>query len=159
MRPGRTDAVGTGWRNRGSADGGHTYTLWNQLPERIAAVIDRLKEAEIENRPALEIIERFRDQQDALIYVDPPYVLDTRDGRKLYQFEMTDADHIELLDALDKHTGPVVLSGYAHPLYDERLVHWRRVTKTSLAEKGQMRTEVLWINTKAVSCQLSLFDE
>lgn len=27
------------------------------------------------------------------------------------------------------HPGPVILSGYAHPMYDERLKHWRRETK------------------------------
>lgn len=149
----------TGWRNRGSADGGLTYTLWNHLPERISAVIERLKYAEIENRPALEIIERFRDQEDALIYADPPYVLDTRGGRKLYEVEMSDDDHCKLLEALDRHSGPVVLSGYAHPLYDERLSHWQRTTISALAEKGQTRTEVLWLNRQASRRQLSLFEE
>lgn len=149
----------TGWRNRGSAGGGLTYTLWNQLPERIAVIIERLKYAEIENRPALEIIERFQDQEDCLIYADPPYVLDTRGGRKLYEAEMSDTAHYELLEALDRHRGPVVLSGYAHPLYDERLSHWHRIAISALAERGQTRTECLWLNTKACHRQLSLFEE
>jgi DNA adenine methylase len=149
----------TGWRNRGSADGGLTYTLWNQLPERISVIIERLKYAEIENRPALEIIERFLDQEDALIYCDPPYVLDTRGGRKLYEAEMTDADHCVLLDALERHSGPVVLSGYAHPLYDERLKTWQRITRAALAERGQTRTEVLWLNAKAQHKQMGLFEQ
>lgn len=148
----------TGWRNRGSADGGMTYTLWNQVPERIAAVINRLKYAEIENRDALEIIERYSDDEDAMIYADPPYVLKTRSGA-LYEHEMNDSEHLSLLDALEKHQGPVVLSGYAHPLYDKRLSHWQRVTSPSLAENGRVRTEVLWLNAKATrSQQLSLFE-
>ena len=55
--------------------------------------------------------------------------------------------------------GPVVLSDYAHPLYDERLQHWQRVTKQSAVEKGQTRTEVLRLNAKVASHQLSLFEE
>jgi len=149
----------TGWRNRGSADGGLTYSLWNQVPERIAVVIEKLKYAEIENRDALEIIERYSDDPDALMYVDPPYVLATRAGA-LYEHEMKkDQEHLDLLDALDKHVGPVVLSGYAHPLYDERLAGWQRVTKASAVEKGQTRTEVLWLNAKVASNQMRLFEQ
>lgn len=149
----------TGWRNRGSADGGLTYSLWNQVPERIAAVIEKLKHAEIENREALDIIERYSDDEEALMYVDPPYVLATRAGA-LYEHEMKhDQEHLDLLNALDKHVGPVVLSGYAHPLYDEYLSHWQRVSMPSLAEHGRVRTEVLWLNAKVESCQMRLFEE
>ena len=149
----------TGWRNRGSADGGATTALWNQLPERILALVSRLKHAEIESRPALEVITRYADDSDCLIYADPPYTLDTRGGRKLYEDEMTDADHVALLDALEQHSGPVVLSGYANHLYDERLKHWQRVELPTLAEKGQVRLEVLWLNARAGrNQQRSLFE-
>ena len=148
----------TGWRNRGSAQGGMTYMLWNQLPERIAAVIGRLKYAEIENREALDIIARFADQEDCLLYVDPPYHFATRSGA-LYEHEMKDdRAHVELIEALDRCQGMVVLSGYAHPIYDSRLAHWQRVTMPSLAEHGKVQTEVLWLNAKAARRQLSLFD-
>jgi DNA adenine methylase len=62
---------------------------------------------------------------------------------------MTKDDHEELLDALEKHPGPVILSGYSHPLYDDRLKHWRRETKRAKAEAGAIREEVLWINPVA----------
>lgn len=148
----------TGWRNRGSADGGLTYSLWNQLPERIMAIVEKLKYAEIENRDALEIIARYADQEDCLLYVDPPYIISTRSGA-LYEHEMTDEkQHVELLESLGKHTGPVVLSGYAHPLYDEALSTWQRVTMPALAEHGKVRTEVLWLNRLAQQRQMSLFE-
>lgn len=83
-----------------------------------------------------------------MIYADPPYVLETRHGR-IYKHEMQEEDHIELLDVLDEHPGPVILSGYAHPLYDDRLSHWERETKIVTAEAAQYRTEVLWINPVA----------
>lgn len=59
---------------------------------------------------------------------------------------MTIEDHIELLEVLDAHAGPVLLSGYAHPVYDDRLSHWRRQTMDVAAEAGARRQEVLWIN-------------
>ncbi|MBY0085569.1 hypothetical protein HP567_010000 [Brevibacillus sp. M2.1A] len=67
----------------------------------------------------------------------------------MYKNEMTDADHIELLDALDENPGPVILSGYDNDLYNIRLKHWRKEDKKVLAEMGRIRTEVIWINPVA----------
>ena len=148
----------SGWRNRGAGAEAHTTQTWRQLPIRLYTVIDRLKDAEIESRPALEIIARY-NAPDCLIYADPPYILDTRNGT-YYQYEMSDQDHIELLQALQAHTGPVILSGYAHPLYDERLQDWYRVTLPVIAEHGRHRQEVLWLNERAARAQqLPLFTE
>jgi DNA adenine methylase len=149
----------TGWMNIGPKVNGSTTSRWNKLPGRILAAIERLKNTEIECIPALELIQRFQDASNCLLYVDPPYILTTRSGR-MYKHEMHNPEHIALLDALDKHAGPVVLSGYAHPLYDERLAHWQRITTHATAEKGQTRTEVLWLNPKARrQTAPGLFDE
>lgn len=125
---------------------------WSDLPDRILASAGRLKLAQIERRPALEII-ALHAHPDTLIYADPPYPLATR-YKKLYKHEMTDADHAALLDALDAHPGPVVLSGYACPLYDDRLGHWQREEIAATAEGGRARTEIVWRNTKAARARL-----
>jgi hypothetical protein len=39
---------------------------------------------------------------------------------------MTEDDHRDLLEVLDAHSGSVLLSEYAHPIYDERLKHWKQ---------------------------------
>lgn len=145
---GAMSAHRTGWRS--DVQGRQNTScarVWRQLPARILAVADRLKDAQIEHRPALEVIEAYR-YPDVLIYADPPYSLDTRSGR-IYRHEMTDADHLDLLDALDKHPGPVLLSGYACTLYDDRLQHWGRKTARAIAEGGRERQEVLWLNPVA----------
>lgn len=139
----------TGWRNNGSKSLQPITNLWNDLPARIRATIARLKDAEIESVPALALIERYKTV-DTLIYADPPYVLSTRKGVKLYAHEMTDQDHLALLDTLDRHPGPAILSGYHCDLYDARLAHWAVRERTMLAEKGQTRTEVLWLNPVCV---------
>lgn len=104
--------------------------------------------AEIERRPAARVIAEYNDA-GVLVYADPPYPLSTRNG-KMYQYEMTDADHLTLLDALDAHPGPVVLSGYHCALYDDRLAHWSTRERRVQAEKGNTRTEVLWLNPVCV---------
>jgi DNA adenine methylase len=135
----------TGWRNNGSKSLQPITVLWNDVPARIRAVMARLKDAEIESIPALALIERYKTP-DTLLYCDPPYVLSTRSHKKIYKYEMTDAEHLTLLDALDAHPGPVVLSGYHCALYDDRLRHWHTREKRVQAEKGNTRTEVLWLN-------------
>lgn len=120
--------------------------------------IERLKDAQIECQPAVKLIQRYKFPE-VLIYVDPPYPLVTR-SKRIYKHEMTDADHMELLDALDKHPGPVLLSGYACPLYDDRLQYWTSRKSKAQAEGGRMREEVLWINPVAAkgAGQLTIFD-
>jgi len=139
----------TGWRNNGVKSLQPITTLWNDVPTRIRTTMARLKDAEIECTPALALIERY-NSADTLIYADPPYVLSTRKGRKLYRHEMTDADHLTLLDTLDAHTGPAILSGYHCELYDSRLTKWHVRERTVQAEKGNTRTEVLWLNQTCI---------
>ena len=148
----------TGWKNHIQTEGTIGAKYWVGIPERILAIAERLRGVQIENQSATELIQRYK-RADVLIYADPPYPLDTRSGR-MYKHEMTDADHAELIDVLDAHPGPVLLSGYANELYDTRLRHWHREERQALAEAGRIRIEVLWINPIAaehVGRQLTLF--
>jgi DNA adenine methylase len=152
----REDGGRQGWKHNGMT--GHQYPAkrWRAVPDRLLAVIDRLKDAEIRNRPALEMIAYYNDPE-CLIYGDPPYMRSTRNDR-YYANEMTGDEHVALLNALDVHRGPVILSGYEHPLYTSRLSHWHKVTTPSVTEHGNHRTEVLWLNARAAQeRQLPLF--
>ncbi|MGH2503443.1 MAG: DNA adenine methylase [Ktedonobacterales bacterium] len=134
----------TAWRHCGRDTHSSTTALWQKLPTRLLEAVARLQQAEIECLPALEVIARHQHAH-VLLYVDPPYVLATRGRRRLYEHELSDAEHEALLAALNAHPGPVILSGYAHPLYDERLAHWTRDEAPAVAEGGGRRTEVLWV--------------
>lgn len=85
------------------------------------------------------------DQPDTLIYADPPYVMDTRKGGELYDYEMSDEDHIRLLDILTEARCMVMISGYRSDLYDEALAHFHRVDYQANTRRGQV-TECLWMN-------------
>ncbi|MDF2652748.1 MAG: class adenine-specific methyltransferase [Paenibacillus sp.] len=122
------------------------------------AIAERLQGVQVETQPALKLIQRYKIPS-VLIYADPPYLLSTR-NKRIYRHEMNDNDHIELLDALDAHPGPVILSGYDHQMYNTRLSHWHKEERQALAEAGQIKTEVLWINEMAagtVGGQMKLF--
>lgn len=132
---------------------------WMNLPERLFAVAERLQGVQIECRPALELIERC-NCRDVLIYADPPYVGTTRKGR-LYPFEMREeAEHAALLESLDRHSGPALLSGYDNSLYRERLSGWKVVAREATCQKPGTRVECLWLNPPAVAglAQQRLFE-
>jgi len=104
----------------------------------------------IENTPAIELIKKY-DGPDVLFYCDPPYPGSTRSGGKAasYAFEMTDVDHIRLLETLKQCRGRVMISSYDSSLYNNLLASWNRVQKTThvqLSNSGMDRTEVLWKN-------------
>ncbi len=122
---------------------------WNKMPERIFEAAARLKEVQIENRPALELIRKF-NYDNVLIYADPPYLLNTRGGKQ-YRHEMNEQDHLELLAALKAHKGPVIISGYPSDMYDDELKGWNTIRKRSYNQNSDARTEVLWFNFEVTS--------
>lgn len=150
----------SGW-SRGGPGAKSPVGLWLALPARLTAVARRLKYAEIESRPALRLLQDPTYAAPRVLwYIDPPYLLSTRRDR-YYQYEMTNADHYDLLEVVDAHPGYIVLSGYAHPLYDERLAHWHRVTTHATVQSGRRKQEVLWLNPRVVqslsSSQIHVF--
>lgn len=127
---------------------------WAKLPETLELAADRLKGVQIECLPAVELIKRY-DTADVFIYADPPYLHGTRKNY-LYKHEMTDDEHVELLEVLVNHPGKVLLSGYDNELYNEILNGWNKVQKNTLAEGGRKRVETLWMNYNADFGQMSI---
>lgn len=137
------------WRHAGPILGAKTKQRvtgeWNKVPERILKASKRLKDAEIENKNAFDLITKY-NREDCLIYVDPPYLLSTR-RQRYYNIEMTEDDeHIKLLELLKKHLGPVIVSGYDSDLYQDILSGWNKKYIRTNAEQGKQRIEVLWFN-------------
>lgn len=141
--------VKTGWKHRTGIDGGSCATLWKGMPSRIIEASKRILHAQIENRPAVEVIREY-DGEKVLMYVDPPYIHETRTANIAYEYEMTDADHEELLSVLSTCKGMVLLSGYDSPMYRDLLGDWSIETINTRAERAAMRTECLWINPAAM---------
>lgn len=114
------------------------------LPDQVALVAGRFLHVLIENCDAAKLVARY-DRDDALIYLDPPYVAETRSG-KHYNHEMTDADHSALLSSIESSQSMVIISGYPSDLYDQALAGWFRVQTKAHTDGAKARTEVLWIN-------------
>ena len=151
----RTNGYKVGWRHdvigRESA-----YALWNwyRLPEWIIEIAERLRKVQIENRPALEVINRF-NHEGVFMYLDPPYLLGTRSGKQ-YKFEMQDAEHEAMLNELLQSKAKIMISGYDSEMYNEYLKDWVRVEMRSCAEHGKPRKEVVWMNYEEMQLSLNL---
>jgi DNA adenine methylase len=147
----------TGFRNNIKGANGNLSHWHNRLPQRIIETAKRLQcrngcIVQIENQPALKIIERY-DRENVLMYVDPPYLLSTR-SKRIYKHEMNDQDHVDLIGLLSKHQAKIILSGYDNEMYNDMLPKWEKKTMNVLAEGGKIAQEVIWMNYKKVD-QLS----
>lgn len=146
----------TGFRSDSLRKYGTAAHLWARYPETLSALGERMVGVMVENRPAIDVI-RDQDSPTTLFFVDPPYVMDTRNmgpGCRYYNHEMTDSDHINLLSCLRILSGMVVLSGYDTEMYNSELVGWSKHTTSSRISAGRggaLRTENVWLNPAASS--------
>ncbi len=120
---------------------------WLGSVEGLAEIVQRLQRVQIENAPALEVVQRY-DTEHTLFYLDPPYVHSARGDAAAYAHEMSDNDHADLADVLKGIRGRAVLSGYRTPLYDRLYADWERVDapRKVVHSVRQTRQESLWLN-------------
>jgi DNA adenine methylase len=82
-----------------------------------------------------------------LIYADPPYPLSARKtDRTRYARDLTDEEHVELLERLTSTAARVMVSGYRCAIYDAWLADWTRVDYQAMTRGGVMVDESLWLN-------------
>ncbi len=127
-------------------------SAWLSAVEGLPAVHERLRRVLVLNRDALEVIAQL-DHPETVTYLDPPYMDETRVSPKVYQHEMSRADHAQLLSLLAKVKGKFLLSGYRSQLYDDAadVMGWSRedFTLPNAAAGGsskRLMTESLWYN-------------
>jgi DNA adenine methylase len=137
-------------RNRVRRGMNEQASAWLTAVDGLSMVHGRLRRVVVLNRLAVEIIQQ-QDGEKTLFYLDPPYLPKTRTSPKVYEFEMTVANHEELLGIIRQCVGKVMLSGYDSYLYRRRLSNWtRHEFKLPNAAAGgttkRVMTEVLWCN-------------
>lgn len=148
MAFGVTSSYKPGWRISGVKDSvrreARTNKEWNRLPNSIVNISAMLKNAEIECRDAIEVIEKYNND-NVFMYIDPPYVLSTR-YRDYYKHELSDEDHIKLLEVINKSKAKIMLSGYDNEIYSRYLNEWTKLSFKVAGEKGIIKVETLWMN-------------
>ena len=100
---------------------------------------------EVVHADACAYLRRYPFEGHELVYADPPYVASTRRRARVYRFDYTDDQHVELLEVLRTLPCAVIVSGYPSSLYDAMLPEWRKVTFPGDSHAGP-RVEVVWLN-------------
>lgn len=134
---------------------------WPRKSEELAAFHRRLQGVLIECRDALELVETW-DSNDVTFYLDPPYVMGTRGDKNYYAVELSDDYHTRLVETILRCQGNVVLSGYAHAVYEPLLENgwtlslytasaWAQPTEAQKqgVNYTQERTEAVYRNPQA----------
>lgn len=139
-------------RNRTRSRINEQVSAWLNVVEGLPDIHQRLRKVVILNQDACDVI-RKQDGQHTLFYCDPPYVHETRSTTGEYAFEMTHAQHQELLDVLAGIAGRFMLSGYPSDLYRQWEVRhgWNRHeflidNKAAAGKVKETKTECLWCN-------------
>ena len=143
-----------GWSYNVATPKSKQVSSWNNKIEQLPRLVARLRQFQIESKPAIDIIKRF-DRPGTLFYCDPPYIQDSRVDKDSYLgYEMSDEDHRQLSRVLHTCEGKVAISGYRCELSEELYGSWYRYDKdtvsrtTTVGNNYPKRIESLWVNFK-----------
>ena len=140
-------------------NGGWSYSrtnvsvgLWKSAMNQLYQCADRLTDAILEHKDALDVIKIF-DSPDTFFYLDPPYP-NTDQG---HYGGYTEADFYNLIDLLTSIKGKFILSNYKFNTPFEFVSHNVVTSATKSTEiRSNLRTEYLYFNFKARK-QMNLF--
>lgn len=124
---------------------------WNNLPDRLLKVVQRLKDVRIDNKDARVLLEKFVNRPATLVYLDPPYLGERTNG---YNIDANNENfHTELLNLANDARCMIFISGYENKLYDTILSsdrEWKKMTIKAATKdstgNSYARTEVVWMN-------------
>lgn len=140
------------WSNRERGGQPGEINAWMTMLEELPVIAERIQDTTILCINVFDFIKNW-DEENTLIYLDPPYLPTTREknSRKVYDYEMTEKDHVDLLKSVQNSRGKIIISGYASLLYKKYLKDWnckkKKIVNHSSQEKTkQVKTEVVWTN-------------
>ena len=115
----------------------------NRFAPRVPRLAERMKGVRLLNLPANDLLEEIVDDDQAVIYCDPPY----RDASS-YAYAVVKLDRDHTFDLLRSQRGRVAISGYGDEWDD---LGWHRhefetLTMMMPGDQPSPRTEVLWTN-------------
>lgn len=138
-------ALKTSWNIKYNVSGSTKSSSMPPFLKHAELLANRIRNVQLENRDACDIIERTKDLPYALVYCDPPYP-----GANISNYGDYKVDYKRMNALLREHKGRVAISGY-YDYWDD--LGWKRYTidtSTTVGGSGwngnNKRTEVLWMN-------------
>ena len=130
-----------------TSGGKNCALMWGSLPDRIAIAAQRLKRAHIHCRPAVDLARSLGKQDQAVLFVDPPYPARSVNTHTVpYRVQMSEAEHGRLAEALTGAKAAVILTMAAGTLYDDRLRGWRRLALPVRGLRNVTKEETIFLN-------------
>jgi len=122
--------------------------VFNRLPERIAAVCQRLKEVTIHQRHCLDVVKVFGDLPDAVLFLDPPYPMETTNTQRqqVYEVDMDAQEHAALASALRGVKASVIITMNPGTVYSEILADWHVTPLPVRGLRNAVKTELILTN-------------
>jgi DNA adenine methylase len=132
-----------GWSRKFKSSGGcaDNVNSWIMRLTMLENWHKRLLMAQIDNRDALEVI-KYWDSNDTIFYIDPPYIHDTRKSKNVYNQELNNDYHKNLVQIILDCKGVVVLSGYEHEIYQPLIDAGWECTKYHTACHAAVNTRI-----------------
>ncbi|WP_395043154.1 DNA adenine methylase [Flavobacterium sp.] len=116
--------------------------LMDKFPNAIVTNVNAIDTLKITNR---ENTLQFVDKRDVFLFLDPPYLHDTRTDKELYKYEMQQIDHVKLLtEALQLNCNCMII----HPkcdLYNTMLYDWYKI-EIKIRYNRKTSIEFLYMN-------------
>ncbi|WP_395378130.1 DNA cytosine methyltransferase [Marinicella sp. W31] len=115
------------------------------LNERMLKLFENTMNAKLLCMDGFQFLKQYPFNNTEFLYLDPPYLHETRTSNIRYEYEYSKSDHKRLLQLVKTLDTKIMISGYASALYDSELSTWYRKEFTSMTRRGK-RTEVIWMN-------------
>lgn len=110
--------------------------------DRLTDIHQRLSNLIVSNIDGLELIKKYKNKENVLIYCDPPYVQSTRTSNIRYDIDMEDDIQDKFIDVCIGSKCKMLISGYDNEKYDALLENgFNKVNFTT-----NNRVETLWKN-------------
>lgn len=150
-RFGKDPAFAAVTQTRLRANMNEQVSAWLSSVEQLPKVHERMHRALVLKHDVIGLLKKW-DTPRTLVYLDPPWMPETRDAVNVYEYEMGPAKHEEMLGILCAYDKAfVVISGRHCDLYDKRLGGWRIheiIHKSSAGGGDEKRdmTHTVWCN-------------
>lgn len=110
--------------------------------ERLDELHDRLVNVLVCNRDGIELISKYKNKDNVLIYCDPPYVQSTRTSNRRYDIDMEDDTQDRFLEVCIGCKCKMLISGYDNEKYNMLLENGYNKVEFEVNH----RIETLWKN-------------
>lgn len=123
-------------------------------------VHERLFGVQVMNEDALSLLEKYKGNENAFLFLDPPYRHELRgkNADHVYTYEWEHSDHVRMLRTIQDAKAKIMLCGYrakkGHELYDGYLLRygWKCYSLGELTKSCQTKVkrdsgqEFIWVN-------------